>query len=342
VIDTATNTVAATVGVGNVPIGVAVTPDGAFAYVANAGSDTVSVIDTATNTVAATVGVGDLPLALGQFIGPVVCGNGMVGSGEQCDDGNTTNGDGCSSTCQLQNRPPVAQCQNVTVNACGGVTASIDNGSSDPDSGDTITLSQSPAGPYGLGTTSVTLTVTDSHGATASCTGTVTVADQTAPSITCPGNQTATATSAGGAVVNFSVTSNDNCGTVMTSCSPSSGSTFPIGSTGVTCTATDGAALQNSCSFSVTVTADALAQLNNLITIVQNLPVQPAVKVVLKAPLLVAKAALEHNKSQVACASLRVFEGLVAQLRKTNKLTAAQATQLTTESQSIRTALRCP
>jgi cysteine-rich repeat protein len=30
------------------------------------------------------------------------CGNGVVESGEQCDDGNTTSGDGCSATCQLE------------------------------------------------------------------------------------------------------------------------------------------------------------------------------------------------------------------------------------------------
>src|SRR5262249_9937833 len=58
VIDTATNTVVATVGVGNSPLGVAITPDGARAYVTNYGSHTVSVIDIATNTVVATIGVG--------------------------------------------------------------------------------------------------------------------------------------------------------------------------------------------------------------------------------------------------------------------------------------------
>lgn len=31
-----------------------------------------------------------------------VCGNGMIQSGEQCDDGNTASGDGCSSTCQTE------------------------------------------------------------------------------------------------------------------------------------------------------------------------------------------------------------------------------------------------
>ncbi|HEX2691244.1 MAG TPA: hypothetical protein VHN14_31745 [Kofleriaceae bacterium] len=34
-----------------------------------------------------------------------VCGNAAVEAGEQCDDGNTTSGDGCSSSCQLEPRP---------------------------------------------------------------------------------------------------------------------------------------------------------------------------------------------------------------------------------------------
>ena len=50
---TATNVIVATVPVaGN---GIAITPNGAFAYVANVFSANVSVIDTATNTVVATV-----------------------------------------------------------------------------------------------------------------------------------------------------------------------------------------------------------------------------------------------------------------------------------------------
>jgi len=34
------------------------------------------------------------------------CGNGVVDLGEQCDDGNRVNGDGCSSACRIENRPP--------------------------------------------------------------------------------------------------------------------------------------------------------------------------------------------------------------------------------------------
>src|SRR5262249_33963381 len=37
-----------------------------------------------------------------------VCGNGVVESGEQCDDGNTTDGDGCSHDCQTEVVPPTA------------------------------------------------------------------------------------------------------------------------------------------------------------------------------------------------------------------------------------------
>jgi YVTN family beta-propeller protein len=61
VIATSTNTVVATVTVGQGPFGVAITPDGAFAYVTNGFSDNVSVIATSTNTVVATVTVELFP-----------------------------------------------------------------------------------------------------------------------------------------------------------------------------------------------------------------------------------------------------------------------------------------
>ncbi len=57
-INTATNTVTATIPVGVSPTFLDITPDGAFAYVSNFFSGSVSVIDTATNTVIALVNVG--------------------------------------------------------------------------------------------------------------------------------------------------------------------------------------------------------------------------------------------------------------------------------------------
>jgi YVTN family beta-propeller protein len=73
VIDTASNTVVATIPVGEYPNGVAITPDGAHAYVANNLSPTdgsinsagvVSVIDTARNKVVATIPVGSGPVGV--------------------------------------------------------------------------------------------------------------------------------------------------------------------------------------------------------------------------------------------------------------------------------------
>ena len=85
---------------------------------------------------------------------------------------------------QKINQPPVALCQNVTAEAGSSCTAlaSINNGSYDPD-GDPITLTQSPAGPYAPGSTTVTLTVTDNKAASNGCTGTVAVVDKTPPTI---------------------------------------------------------------------------------------------------------------------------------------------------------------
>jgi len=64
VIDTATNTVIATIPVGFEPVGVAVTPDGSKVYITNNNSSTVSVIDTVTNTVTATIPVGLFPFGV--------------------------------------------------------------------------------------------------------------------------------------------------------------------------------------------------------------------------------------------------------------------------------------
>ena len=66
VINTATNSVVGSpITVGDVPLGVAITPNGAFAYVTNGGDDNVSVISTATNSVVGLpIAVGDYPFGV--------------------------------------------------------------------------------------------------------------------------------------------------------------------------------------------------------------------------------------------------------------------------------------
>ena len=85
----------------------------------------------------------------------------------------------------ISNQAPVALCKDVVVGTAAGMCgayASIDAGSFDPD-GDAITIEQVPAGPYPLGVTLVTLTVTDALGQSDWCTANVAVEDRTPPMI---------------------------------------------------------------------------------------------------------------------------------------------------------------
>jgi hypothetical protein len=125
------------------------------------------------------------------------CGDGIVNAGEDCDQG-AMNGQGtCPRACRTipapppppppANRPPVARCRPVTLSAgpaCGGVGASINDGSSDPD-GNLVGCVQSVA-TFEVGSTQATLTCTDAAGLVSSCTGRVNVVDDSAPTISCP------------------------------------------------------------------------------------------------------------------------------------------------------------
>ncbi len=149
---------------------------------------------------------------------------------------------------KCENSAPVATCKNVAVSAGLSCTASasIDNGSYDPD-GDPITLIQSPAGPYSLGATSVTLTVTDDKGASGTCTGMVTVVDTVSPIINisaCPGEVYL------GATASVTVDVSDCSGVASQSApnGPNLLDTSTVGTKTFTVTAVDNAGNTNSAS----------------------------------------------------------------------------------------------
>jgi hypothetical protein len=85
---------------------------------------------------------------------------------------------------------PVAICKDVEVcNDPGFCTAAVspdqfDGGSRDPDGG-SVSLSVDPEGPYPVGVTVVSVTVTDANGVSATCEATVTVNDCEAPEAFC-------------------------------------------------------------------------------------------------------------------------------------------------------------
>ena len=153
--------------------------------------------------------------------------------------------------------PPKALCQNRTVptnpGVCTATNVSIDAGSFDTGGGP-VTLSQSPPGPYALGSTLVTLTATDSDNLSDACQATVKVVDTEPPVLSnVPGpikvEQTALA---GTPVVVPLPTATDNCSASVpvTSDAPA---VFPLGTTTVTFTATDGSGNVAHASTTVTV-----------------------------------------------------------------------------------------
>jgi hypothetical protein len=105
------------------------------------------------------------------------------------------------------------------------------------------------AGSY---TMSRTWTATDACGNTASCTQTIAVADTTPPVFVCPANIVASCNTNAFAPVSYTLpTASDDCSTAGVVCTPPSGSSFPLGTTPVTCTATDSCGNAQTCTFTV-------------------------------------------------------------------------------------------
>jgi hypothetical protein len=121
-----------------------------------------------------------------------------------------------------------------------------------------VTCDPASGSQFSLGETTVTCTATDAAGNPATASFKVTVVrDQTRPVISnVPADRTVAATSPAGAVVTYTnpTATDDQDGVVAVTCSPASGSTFPIGTTTVTCTTSDRAGNTATASFRVTVT----------------------------------------------------------------------------------------
>jgi len=152
--------------------------------------------------------------------------------------------------------PTVTVPADITVEAAGpSTTVDFSASANDLVDGPT-TPACSPASGSGfvVGTTAVTCTATDLQGNSASAGFSVTVTDHTVPSVTVPANITTEATGAT-TPVSFTVSARDLVdGPITPVCTPAAGSRFPVGTTPVTCTATDAHNNRASAGFSVIVT----------------------------------------------------------------------------------------
>lgn len=196
-----------------------------------------------------------------------------------------------------------------------------------------------PAGPFPLGTTTVTCTATDAAGNTASASFVVTVLDTTAPALSLPPNVVTDATSTAGALVSYVVTAMDLSGTATVTCSPASGSTFPIGTTSVACQARDASGNVAAGAFSVTVKA-ASAQIVDLQQAVAGLDLQEGTETSVQAKLSAALDALNARNVVDACGSLgALINQINAQAGK--KISFGDAQALIATVQRIRSAAGC-
>jgi hypothetical protein len=107
---------------------------------------------------------------------------------------------------------------------------------------------------FALGTTTVNCTAVDQHGNSVERSFPVTVEDTTGPVITAPAGVTEEATGPDGATVTFVATGLDAVdGAREVSCTPTSGSTFALGTVTVTCTSADSRGNSSQESFDVRV-----------------------------------------------------------------------------------------
>jgi hypothetical protein len=200
-----------------------------------------------------------------------------------------------------------------------------------------------PGSTFPLGSASVVCAAADAFGNQGGATFTVKVQDTTKPVLTLPANITVDATSPSGAVVTYVASASDIVsGVVPVVCSKASGTTFPIGTTVVSCTATDGAGNSASGSFTVLVQA-AAAQVSNLVAEVQAFNLAQGITNSLDAKLTnilsALNAAQSGNVSNV-CGQLGAFINQVA-AQSGKALTAAQAAQLTTDARRIMAVVGC-
>ncbi|MBI1910900.1 MAG: SBBP repeat-containing protein [Deltaproteobacteria bacterium] len=164
--------------------------------------------------------------------------------------------------------------------------------------------------------------------------------DATAPVITVPSNMSVNATGPAGASVTYTATAADAVDpSPAINCAPASGSTFPIGTTAVACTATDWAANSSTTGFYVTVLGPGEI-IANLISVIESYNLTQGVMNSLSAKLQNALATAGGTYSPATCNKVDAFINEVnAQSGKS--ITGTQAADLIRMAASLKNAQAC-
>ena len=208
---------------------------------------TTSVVVSATGGTAPYSGTGTFTVSAGNYSFTVTDAN-------QCSS--TTTG----TITDLDLIPPTVACQNITAQLDANGTAiilaaQIDNGSSDNCGIDTMIVSPASFDCSNIGENSVTLTVTDINGNSASCSAAVTVVDNLAPTAICQ-SITVSLDEQGNASITAAQIDNgssDNCGIDWMAVSPNTFTCANVGANTVVLTVMDINGNASTCSATVTI-----------------------------------------------------------------------------------------
>jgi hypothetical protein len=163
--------------------------------------------------------------------------------------------------------------------------------------------------------------------------------DSIPPTVTVPSDIVVDATSPAGAVVEYSVSVQDNRPGAAVSCTPVSGATFPIGTTTVTCTAVDAAGNTASGGFHVTVRG-AAEQLVALAAAKDAMGLPSGTATSLDAKLNAARTALAAGDTATACTAMKDFLNELAAQTGIH-VPKDQANDLLNRARRIRNVLGC-
>lgn len=241
--------------------------------------------------------------------------------------------------------PVVAPHADVTTEATSAAGAAVayaaPAATDDVDGPVPVTCAPASGSTFPLGSTTVQCTATDAAGNSAHAAFDVVVRDTTAPALTVPAATiVAPATSPAGAVVAYSASASDLVdGAVAPACSRASGSTFPIGDTTVTCTATDAHGNPASASFGVHVKG-AAEQLADLAALIDGFDLKKGQAKKFEHRLREVVERLDGRRPRKACDELVELARKAAK-ESGKKLTAAEAAQIVSAAARIHAVLGC-
>jgi hypothetical protein len=203
-----------------------------------------------------------------------------------------------------------------------------------------ITCTPASGSSFPVGQTSVACSAADWQNNGNSGTFAVIVRDVSPPTLTLPNPITVDATGPSGALVTFSATATDAIPANPTvTCTPSSASTFPIGTTPVNCSATDAAGNPKTGSFTVTVRGPS-TQIAALEAYVQSLNTSKGTKNALLSAISDAIKAITSGKTKPACDKLSEIVS-IARSARGRTLTLEEADRIIADVQRMQAILGC-